>query len=503
MSKRITVGLDIGTSKICALVASPNIEEQTLQVLGIGIAESEGLNRGVVVNIDKTVNAIKKVISQAEQQAGIKIKDVVIGLAGDHVESIHTRGIIGISNPTGEITEADVKRLIEETKKIAIPSERRIIHVIPQDFIIDGQDGITDPIGMSGVRLEANVSIVTGINTAIQNLYTCVTRCGLNVKELVLEPIASSAAVLTSEEKEVGVALIDIGGGTTDIAVFEENVLRYTNVFGIGGKHVTDDIRKVIGIINTHAERIKREYGHSYLPSIMNDEVFMIPGISGRKPMEATKSYLCQIIQARMEELFNFIGMELRNSGYANKLGAGVVITGGTTLLKGTDKLAAEILGMPVKIGIPTHVSYSGLAPEVGSPVYSTAVGLALYGMQDIESLEIVQDTKAGSFTITKELRSNSNNSGIENKTDVVDEVEYKDELSDEFESNVESGTTEVEGTLKDKQNKKEKNKPSVWTSLMSKKTSKEAKEVKEEQTEPPVEKKKFTDKIKEILEEL
>lgn len=500
MSKHITVGLDIGTSKICALVASPNLEDQTLQVLGIGIAESEGLNRGVVVNIERTVNAIKKVIAQAEQQSGIKVNEVVIGIAGDHVESIQTRGIIGISNPTGEITENDVKRLLDETKKIAIPSDRKIIHVIPQDFVIDGQDGITDPIGMSGVRLEANVNIITGLNTAIQNLYRCVERCGLRVKELVLEPIASSSAALTNEEKEVGVALIDIGGGTTDIAIFEENILRYTSVFGLAGKHVTDDIRKVLGIIATHAERIKREYGHTHLNSIMNDEVFMIPGVGGRKPMEARKSYLCQIIQARMEELFKFAAAEIRNSGYAHRLGAGIVITGGTTLLQGTDKLASEIFGMPVKIGIPTHISYSGLAPEVGSPIYSTAVGLALYGMRDVDSLEIVQDPKSDSFNITREI--DLNNSQEDKTSDIKDENDFYEEseyFGDEFIVN--EAKDEIQN-IKNVTKVEEKKKSSILDGIFGKKSDK-AKEEKPVDEKPKEPKKKMSDKIKEILEEL
>ena len=493
MSRNITVGLDIGTSKICALVAAPNFENQTLQILGIGIAESEGLNRGVVVNIDKTVVAIKKVIAQAEQQAGLKVTEVVIGIAGDHVESIQTRGIIGISNPTGEITKKDVDRLLEETKKINIPSERKIIHVIPQDYIIDGQDGITDPIGMSGVRLEANVQIVTGLNTAIQNLYRCVERCGLKVKDLVLEPIASSTAVLAQEEKEVGVAMIDIGGGTTDIAIFEENILRFTSVFGIAGKHVTDDIRKVLGIIANQAERIKREYGHTHLDSIMQDEVFMIPGIGGRKPMEAHKSYLCQIIQARMEELFHFAALEVKRSGYANQLGAGIVITGGTTLLNGAAKLASEIFGMPVKIGIPTHISYSGLAPEVESPVYSTAVGLALYGMRDLENLEMVSSNLADSFEITKEVHNEfiSENEKIE--IEQAEEEEFKSEIKD-LKENLKSPKKEedsIVGKITNIFNKPKETK-------VNKESAKESTQVKEEKP-----KESFGNRIKSFIEEL
>ena len=379
----VVVGLDVGTTKIIALVAKPGHAPGSLNILGIGIAESEGLNRGVVVNIEKTVRSIKKVIEQAEQQSGIKIKEVVVGIAGDHIESFKTRGIIGISSPTQEISKEDVERLLEETRKVAIPSERRIVHVIPQDFIIDGQDGIHEPVGMSGVRMEANVHIVTGLVTAIKNMYTCVERAGIKVKDLVLEPLASSYAVLTEEEKEVGVALVDIGGGTTDIAIFEENIIRSTSVFGIAGRQVTDDVRKGLGIIHAQAERVKREYGHSYLNSIHKDDVFMIPGIGGRRPTEINKQTLCSIIQPRMEEIFEFVMAEIVKSGYSNKLGAGIVLTGGTTLLRGSDELAQEICGVPVKIGIPSGITYSGLAPEIESPVYSTAVGLALFGIGD------------------------------------------------------------------------------------------------------------------------
>ncbi len=381
----IVVGLDIGSSKVCALVAAKDEAPDAIKILGLGIAESEGLSRGVVVNIEKTVKSIEKVIEQAEQQSGQKIEEVVVGIAGDHIQSLSTRGLIGISNPNYEITEADVERVIDESKNIKIPSERKILHVIPQDFIIDGQDGILDPVGMSGVRMEANVHIVTGLDTAIQNIYRCVERLNLKVKNIILEPLASSYAVLDEEEKEVGVALVDIGGGTTDIAIFEENTIRFTSVFGVAGRQVTDDIRKGIGIIATQAERIKREYGHAHRNSIMYDEVFMIPGINGRKPLEVTKSVLAQIIQPRMEEIFEFALAEIRRSGYSGRLGAGIVLTGGCSLLKGVDELAQEVFGMPVKIGIPASVTYTGLAPEIKNPIYSTSVGLAMFGLRDID----------------------------------------------------------------------------------------------------------------------
>ncbi len=390
----ITVGLDIGTTKVCALVAANDPVTKTLKILGFGITESEGLNRGVVVNIDKTVKSIKTAIQQAEQQSGIKVEDVVVGIAGDHIESFQTSGIVGISNPMKEISQTDVDRLLEDTRNVAIPSERTIIHIIPQDFIIDGQDGIHDPIGMSGVRMEAKVHIVTGLSTAITNIHKCVERAGLRVKNIVLEPLACSQAILTPEEKEVGVALIDIGGGTTDIAIFEENIIRYTAVFGVAGKQVTDDVRKVLGVVVSQAERIKREYGHCFEDSIMKDDVIMIPGIAGRKPMEISKTQLCKIVQPRVEEIFEFALAEIRKSGFEHKLGAGIVLTGGNTLIRGIDELAAAIFNMPVKIGYPSGITYTGLAPEVESPVYSTAVGLAIYGLEgDAGTVEQVDHT--------------------------------------------------------------------------------------------------------------
>lgn len=406
----ITVGLDIGTSKVCCLVASPDEKPNSLNILGIGIAESEGLNRGVVVNIDKTVRTIEKVIDQAEQQSGIKISECVVGIAGDHIQSFQGRGVVGISNPNKEITIKDVERVLEDTRNIKVPSERKILHVIPQDFIIDGQDGILDPVGMSGVRMEANVHIVTGLDTAIQNLYRCVERLGIQVKEIVLEPLASSFAVLDEEEKEVGVALVDIGGGTTDVAIFEENIIRFTSVFGIAGKQVTDDIRKGLGIISSQAERIKREYGHTHISSIQRDEVFMIPGIGGRKPLETSKTFLCQIIQPRMEEIFEFALSEIRRSGFASNLGAGVVITGGCSLLRGLEDLAQEVFGMPVKIGMPSSVSYSGLAPEIKNPVYSTCFGLALFGLKEFSGN--IADNE-DNFHYQKEVQKDTNNQNV------------------------------------------------------------------------------------------
>lgn len=421
--ENIVVGLDIGTNKVCALVAKPGKSSGELEILGIGITESEGLTRGVISNIEKTVRTIKKVVEQAEQQSGMSIKKVTVGIAGDHIDSFQTRGIIGISSDSQEISQSDVDRLLENARNVKIPSERSILHVMAQEFIIDGQDGITDPIGMSGVRLEADVHIITGMQTAIKNIYKCVERCGLEVEDVVLEPIASSRALLTDEEKEMGVAIVDIGGGTTDLAVFEDGIIRFSSIIGIAGQHVTDDIRQGIGIVAQQAERIKREYGHCYLSSIQREEIFMIPGIGGRKPMEVSKTDLCRIIQPRMEELFEFALAELTRSGFIDKLGAGLIITGGTCLLKGSEDLAQEVFNLPVKLGIPSGISYSGLAPMVESPVYATGVGLALFGLDklDIDYNELENETESESeeinITETKEEITNTKKDKEEKKS--------------------------------------------------------------------------------------
>ncbi len=396
--RQIVVGLDIGTSKVCAIVAARDEEGGDIHVLGIGHAPSDGLNRGVVVNIEKTVKSIERAVEQAQQQSGVKIDQVSVGIAGDHIQSFPSRGVVTIANPDRVVTGHDVERLLADSRRVNMPSDRRILHVIPQEYIIDGQDGIYDPVGMSGLRMEANVHIITGLVTAAQNIFRCVERAGMRVDDIVLEPLASSYAVLDDDEKEVGVALIDIGGGTTDIAIFEDKTIRHTAVVGIAGRMVTDDIRKGLGIIGEQAERIKREYGCALESTILNDEVFMIPGIGGRKPMEISKTVLSQIIQPRMEEILEFVLIELKKSGYLRRLSAGVVLTGGGGLLRGSAELAQEILGMPVKLGIPTGIGGAALAPEVESPIYATAVGLVIHAFRGAESPAFTVDNSNGEF---------------------------------------------------------------------------------------------------------
>lgn len=384
MEQEIIVGLDIGTTKVCAVVASVD-ESGKFNVLGIGRSTSDGLTRGVVTNIDKTVRSIQSAIAEAESRSGIKIQSVIVGIAGDHIQSFQSRGVIAISGVENEITQADVNRLIEDTKRVALPSDRRIIHVIPQEFIIDGQDGVSDPVGMSGVRLEANVHIITGLVTAAQNIYKCVQRAGLNIRDMVLEPLASSYAVLEEEEKEVGIAMLDIGGGTTDLAVFEDRTIRHTAVIPVAGNQVTNDIRKGLGILTEQAELLKCQHGFAYVPSVVDGDPLIIPGIGGRPPLEIDKHLLAQIIQPRLEEIFEIAAMEIKRSGYSRHLSAGVVLTGGGALIKGAADLAREVLGMPVKIGIPGGFR-AGLVREIENPIYSTCVGLVLHGLRNKES---------------------------------------------------------------------------------------------------------------------
>jgi len=380
MNERIVVGVDIGTTKVCAVVASAD-EANRVNILGVGVAESDGLNRGVVVNIDKTVASLQAALHEAERTSGIQVRQVIVGIAGDHIQSFQSRGVITISNRDGEITRRDVERLLEDTTHVALPADREILHVIPQEFIVDGQDGVADPVGMSGVRLEANVHIITGLVSAAKNVYRCVEKAGYEVADLVLEPLASSFAVLHPDEKEIGVALIDIGGGTTDIAVFEDNTIRHTGVIAVAGNKVTDDIRKGLGIMRDQAERLKCRFGVAMVDLIEEDEEITIPGIGGRPEKRISRSTLAQIIQPRMEEILEIAAIEIKRSGYARHLAAGVVLTGGGALIPGTAELAADVLGMEARIGSPMGIS-GGMVAEVSDPKFSTAVGLVLYGLR-------------------------------------------------------------------------------------------------------------------------
>ncbi len=380
MSEQIVVGIDIGTTKVCAVVAGVD-DLNRINILGVGVAESEGLNRGVVVNIDKTVAAVQDAVHEAERTAGVTVQRVIAGIAGDHVQSFQSRGVVTIASREGEITQHDVQRLVDDTTHVAMPADREILHVIPQEFIVDGQDGVADPVGMSGVRLEANVHIITGLVSAAKNIYRCIEKAGYHVDDIVLEPLASSFSVLHPDEKEVGVALIDIGGGTTDVAVFEDGTIRHTAVIAVAGNKVTDDIRKGLGVMRDHAEALKCRFGMALVDLIDEDAEIRIPGIGGRPEKGISRSTLAQIIQPRMEEILEIAGIEIKRSGYARHLAAGVVLTGGGSLIDGTAELAAEVLGLETRVGQPTGLA-GGLVEEVSDPKFATAVGLVLYGLR-------------------------------------------------------------------------------------------------------------------------
>jgi cell division protein FtsA len=399
-NEQIVVGLDIGSTKVCAVVASIDEQEQ-IHILGVGKAQSDGLNRGVVVNIDKTVNAIRAAVEQAELASGIEVNSVNVGIAGDHIRSIRSKGVITINNKDKEITIRDVERLLEDCQRIMLPPDQQIIHVIPQEFVVDGQDGISDPVGMSGMRMEAEVHIITGLVSAAKNIYRCVERAGYQVADIILEPLASSYAVLDREEKEAGVVLVDIGGGTTDLAVFQDNTIRHTAVIAIAGKKVTDDIRIGLSVLDDQAEKLKHKHGECFVDMIEDDETITVPGIAGRPPKEITKSILAKIIQARMEEIMEIVAIEVKRSGYSDKLSAGLVLTGGGSLIKNVCPLANEVLGMDAKIGRPLGLA-GGLIDEVNSPIYATGVGLVIHALE------------AGSSGAEAMVPSSSKGSGVE-----------------------------------------------------------------------------------------
>ena len=379
MSKKdFVVGLDIGTTKICCIVgeiveAGPH---PIIDIVGIGTAPSTGLRKGVVVNIESTVESITKAVEEAELMAGVEISTVFTGIAGGHIKSFNSTGIVAIKDK--EITANDVQRVIDAAKAVAIPMDREVIHIIPQEYLIDQQDGIRDPIGMSGVRLEAKVHIVTGAVSSAQNIIKCANKAGLNVAEICLEPIASSEAVLSQDERDLGVVLVDIGGGTSDIAIFKDGAVVYTGVLAIGGNHITNDIAVGLRTPQHEAERIKIRYGCALSSLVKPEETMEVGGVGGRKPRVVARRLLADIIEPRVEEIFSLIQREIVKSGYQDILSGGVVITGGSTLLEGMPELAEFILEMPVKRGFPQGIG--GLKDVVNSPKFATGVGLLKYG---------------------------------------------------------------------------------------------------------------------------
>ncbi len=379
----IIVGLDIGTTKICAIVGRKN-EFGKVEILGSGKSESFGVMRGMVANIEKTVSSIKEAIAEAESRAGVDISDVHVGIAGQHIKSLQHRGMITRKSTEDEISQTDIDSIIKDMYKLAVPPGEEIIDVIPQEFIVDNEQGIREPIGMSGIRLEANCHIITGLITAANNIEKCVTKAGLKPVDLILEAIASSEAVLTSEEKEAGVALLDIGGGTTDIAIFQDNVIRHTAVIPFGGNVITDDIKEGCSIIRSQAELLKIKFGSALAKQMKDNEIVSIPGLRGREPKEISVKNLANIIQARMEEIIESVYIEIKNSGYEKKLIAGIVITGGGAQLKHINQLVEYITGMDSRIGYPNEHLAKG-HDEIKSPMFATGVGLVLRGIQDLE----------------------------------------------------------------------------------------------------------------------
>ncbi len=374
----LIVGLDIGTTKICAIVG--NLTEEGIDIVGIGTSPSRGLRKGVVINIESTVASIRKAVEEAELMAGCEIKSVYAGIAGGHIKGFNSQGVIAIKNR--EVCADDVKRVIDAAKAIAIPMDREVIHILPQEFIIDDQDGIREPLGMSGVRLEAKVHIVTGAVASAQNIVKSCNRAGLDVADIVLEQLASSEAVLSADEKELGVALIDIGGGTTDIAIFVDGAIKHTSVLSLGGNHLTNDIAVGLRTPMAEAEKIKQKYGCCLASLVGKDETIEVPSVGGRKPRVLSRQLLAEILEPRVEEIFTLVNREIVKSGYEDMIASGVVITGGTTILEGMPELAEQVFNLPVRRGLPQRIG--GLVDVVNSPAYATGVGLVVYGSKNV-----------------------------------------------------------------------------------------------------------------------
>jgi cell division protein FtsA len=370
------VGLDIGTTKVVALVGEIGLDGN-IEVVGIGSHPSRGLKRGIVINIDVTVQSIKRAIEEAEQMAGCEIHSVYTGIAGGHIRSLNSHGIVAIRDR--EVTQADIDRVIDAAKAVAIPADQKILHILPQEFIIDNQEGVREPIGMSGVRLEAKVHIVTGSASAVQNIAKCIKHCGLHVSDIILQQLASSSAVLTDDEKELGVCLVDIGGGTTDIAIFTDGSIRYSAIIPIAGDQVTNDIAITLRTSTKNAEEIKVKYACA-LDNLINDEISIaVPSSTNqRSSREISRRVLVNVVGARYEELFNLVLIELRRSKFVDLIGAGIVLTGGASKVEGIVELAEQVFKLPVRIGMPQNVK--GIVEVVNNPVYATGTGLLLIG---------------------------------------------------------------------------------------------------------------------------
>ena len=374
---RMIVGLDIGTSKVVAIVGEVSPEGE-LEIVGIGSHRSSGLKKGVVVNIESTVQSIQRAVEEAELMAGCQIHSVYAGIAGSHIRSLNSHGIVAVKDR--EVFEQDVERVIDAAQAVAIPADQKILHILPQEYLIDEQEGVKEPLGMSGVRLEAKVHLVTCAVNAAQNIEKCIKRCGLEVEDIILEQLASSYSVLTDDEKELGVCMVDIGGGTTDIAIFTEGSIRHTGVIPIAGDQVTNDIAMALRTPTPHAEEIKIKYACALAKLAGENETIKVPSVGDRAPRDLSRQALAEVVEPRYDELFTLVQAELRRSGFEDLIAAGIVLTGGTAKMEGVVELAEEIFHMPVRLGAPQNVS--GLTDIVNNPIYSTGVGLLHYAKQ-------------------------------------------------------------------------------------------------------------------------
>jgi len=394
-SPELIVGLDVGTTKVCAIVAAPR-PGGGLDVVGVGAAPSRGLRRGIVVNIDSTVEAIRQAVAEAERMAGVDVSAVYAGVAGGHIRSVNSRGVVAVSGKDREVSQADVDRAVDAARAINISQDREILHVLPQTFMVDDADGVREPLGMSGVRLEVEVHVVTAAVTSVQNVIRSVNRAGLTVQDVVLEPIASAEAVLYPDEKELGVLVIDIGGGTTDLALLRDGAVWHTAILPLGGDHISNDVAVGLRTPLTAAEALKKHYGCALTALVPAEETVDVPSVGGRKPRQLSRQVLSEIIQPRVEEIFSLVAREMTRAGFEDAATAGVVVTGGSSIMQGVPELAESVFDQPVRRGVPGDVS--GLVNVVKSPVYATAVGLALYGARRQGPLGTWTDTTGGTL---------------------------------------------------------------------------------------------------------
>jgi len=395
------VGLDIGTKKTVAIIGEVT-EEQKVEIIGIGVAESKGIRKGVVVNLDQTISAIKKAQEEAELMAGVEIDSAYVGISGAHIKSFNSRGVVAVSGKNREITREDIKRVIDQARALSIPPDREIIHIIPQEFIVDEQDGIKDPLGMSGIKLEVNVHIVTSAITSLQNLKNCLERSNIGIHEIVLNQIATSYSTLTQDERELGVGLIDLGAGTTEVAIFERGSLWYTSTIPLGGDNFTNDIAVGLRTPIPEAKKIKKKYGCVALPITEEQETIEVPTVGkSKKSRLLSRQILADIIQPRAEEIFRLVDGDIKRMGYEKSLNSGLVLTGGTALLDGLEEVAEEIFDLPVRRGDPSYIG--GLIDRVSTPDYATAVGLILYGYNQIQERGFSRDKKKGFWTKIKD----------------------------------------------------------------------------------------------------